>query len=219
MHKKTLVIISLVISIVSLIYMFLVYYGVIRYYLLHHRSTEHYFNKYGKIPPSKDRVVVSFTATPEQLKNLKPFINSILDQTVRVNDIALTVPYKDINKVPDEFKHLLSIYGIKNNYNHANDIIPVILREPDSNTKIIVVNPTMVYGNDFIADMIDESKTGQDTIIYGRIGTNKYGILIKPAFFTDKITECKNTDQNCTWINKFAPVKEVGCPKTYPVRI
>jgi len=204
MSKKVLQIISLVLSITGLIYLILAYYGIIRYIKLHVVSTETYINNYTKLPKaSKDRVTICFAANPDELGKLKPFINSILDQTVRVDDIALTIPYKDMEKVPENLKKVLSAYGYSKDYDNAGNLVCSVLREPEANTKIIVVEPNMVYGQDFVETMIEESGKNIDKIIYAdKSKQPKWGILLQPKFFDDKISNYEKGKGCCPWLEE-----------------
>lgn len=219
MAKKTWVIISLIISIIALMYMFLVHYGIMRYFNMHTSSMEPYIKNYHNLPKSdkKNRVVISFVADEGQLNKLKPFINSILNQSVRVDDIALTIPYKLVNKVPKDLKKIVSVYGINKDYDDANKLVPVLLREPEAGTKIIIVEPNMVYGKDFVADMVDASNNDSNSVIYGKKGLTRYGMLVKPEFFDEKVSKYQAGSGCCGWAGKCANADffEIGCPETY----
>jgi hypothetical protein len=206
MSKRLFQIISLIFSILYLIYLFLSYNGITRYIALHVNSTESYINDYPKLEKAdKDRVVVCFTANEAQLSKLKPFINSILDQTVRVDDIALTIPNKDLEKVPENLKKVLSVYGYSKDYENAGNLISSVLREPEATTKIIIVEPYMIYGQDFIEKIIQESNKHKNKIIYAHPSKlPKWGILIKPAFFDDNICHYEKGKGLCEWLSKCA---------------
>lgn len=171
--------------------MILSYYGLIRYGLMYWRSPEYYINRYTALPKAdKDRVVVAFTASPDEMAKMGPFVKSILDQTVRVDDIALTIPYKNTGKVPAELKKVLSVYGYSKDYDDASNLICSILREPEANTKVILVEPNVIYGPDFVQTMVKKSNENKDKIVYGgKDRQRKYGLLIKPEFFDDKISQ------------------------------
>lgn len=206
MSKKAIQIISLLLSIVGLVYLVLSHYGILRYVKLHMTSTEYYLDSYTKLPKgSKDRVVICFAADTEDLGKLKPFINSILDQTVRIDDIGLTIPYKNMEKIPKGLKKILSAYGYSKDYDNAGNLINSILREPEANTKIIIVEPNMVYGQDFIETMIEESEKNPDKIIYANKSKHpRWGLLIKPKFFTNKIAEYEKGKGCCPWLEECA---------------
>lgn len=201
MNKKIILIFSLIFSIISLIYLFLVQYGVDRYVFLHHFSTESYLEKYPQLDKAdKDRVVICFSASEKELKKLKPFVNSLLDQTVRVNEIVLNIPYKDMDKVPSEYKKVLSVRGYSKDYENASNAVCSVLCEPEAKTKIIIVEPGIIYGKDFVQTMVEQSNKNPNKIIYG--GKNKKEMLIKPEFFTDKISEYEKGSKCCDWIEK-----------------
>ena len=209
MSKKAMQIIALILSILGLIYLVCAYYGIIRYIKLHLTSTDSYAENYSKLPKaSEHRVTICFAADENQLSKLKPFVNSILDQTVRVDDIALTIPYKDIGKIPENMKKILATYGYVKDYDNAGNLICSVLREPESNTKIIVVEPNMVYGQDFIQSMIEESENNPDKIIYA--DKKKSGILIKPKFFNDEISDYKKGFGCCPWLEKCCKAENVN---------
>lgn len=216
MAKKTWVIVSLVLSVISLAYILLDHYGLIRYMKLKSSPLEKYIEGYTELPMAdeKARVVISFTTN--DYNNLTPFINSLLDQTVRVDDIALTVPYKDMGKVPKELKKVVNVYGISKDYDDANKLIPTVLREASANTKILIVEPHMIYGKEFVADMIDASEDIQNVVLYGKGKSTEYGVLVNTDFFDEQIVEYKKGDGCCNWIKRFKNVtKDVGCSKTY----
>jgi hypothetical protein len=201
MQKKTIQIISLVFSVLSLIYFITQYYGYDRYIKLHFNDINPYIKNYSNIPKScDDRVIICFNSPIQQLPKLQPFLISILDQTVRVDDIILVIHSKDTKYIPEKFKPILTINDYHRNYeNDSVNIIRSISTEPESNTKIILVDPTMVYPENFIETFVEHSEKNHDKIIYGSPSKNpKYGILIKPSFF-NKITQ--NDENLCTLLD------------------
>ena len=87
MEKKTIIIISVVSIIISLIYILLNYFGLLRYMGMYLYSPSTFGEAYKKLDEGdkNNRIVISLTTTPENLKNITPVINSLLDQTVKVN--------------------------------------------------------------------------------------------------------------------------------------
>lgn len=197
MNKKIMQIISLIISILGLIYLILSYYGLIRYIKLHIVSTEHYISKYMSLPKAtKDRVVISFETDKDGINKIKPFLNSILDQTVRVDDIGITI--SEPKDIPENLKKVLSVYSYDKDYDDAGNLICAVLREPDAKTKIIFVEPNMIYGEDFIQNLIEKSEKEKDKIIY--VNKKNKECLIKPEFFNDNISDYKKGKGKCKWI-------------------
>lgn len=192
-NKRTILIISLIISILAVIYMFLDHYGIIRYLSVHLLNCEGYINKYPKLPKveQKGRVIIHFAMSPDQIDKIKPFLNSLLDQTVRVDEIAVSIPYKDISKIPKHLKKVLSIHGYTKGYGCATKAVPAILNEKEADTKIIIVEPSVIYGKDFIDELVDKSNQYPDKIIESNQAT-----LLKPSFFNDNVSEGYNDIEN-----------------------
>ena len=202
--KRAFQIFSLILSIIGVIYLCLSYYGYLRYFTLHIKNTESYIENYTKLEKSKGRVVVAFNANDKNIKRIKPSVNSILDQGIRVSDIGLTLPYKLYPNIDENFKKVLSLYGYSKDYKDSQNLVCSILREPESETKIILLDPEIVYGEDFIETIISASEKYPDKIIY-----SKYAILIKPKFF-DEMVSCPKNELTCKeWIEKCGKNKGV----------
>lgn len=197
MSKKLLQILSLIASILVLIYLILEYKGIIRRMKLNLYSTEYYTKKYPSLDKADtDKVIIAFES-PDNWPSVKPFIHSMLDQTVRVDELAVIIPYKNISQIPSEIKPILNIIGYSKNYSSPG-VICSVLKEPEANTKIILVNPNIIYSHEFVQDIIDKSKGNTDKIILAGKNVSE-GMLIKPKFFTDKLgeTECKKWTDCC----------------------
>lgn len=203
MSKKTFLCLALLLTVISLIYMILSHYEFTRYLKLRSSGVESYVANYTKIPKAdKNKVVVVFTATEDQLKKIRPFINSILDQTVRVDEIVLVIPYPLSDKVPEESKKVLSVRGYSKDYDDASHLVSSVLSEPEADTKIILVEPYMVYGKYFIQNMVEKSDENPDKLVYGDKKKDKqYGILIKPKFFDEGICEYQKGKGFTNWLN------------------
>lgn len=171
------------------------YNGIIRYFKLHFANPEPYINSYKNLDKAsqKDKIVVAFSSS--DLSKIKPFINSILDQTVRVDDIAVSIPYKNMQNIPSNIKKVLSLYGTSVQYSDSG--VCHALREPEANTKIILVEPNVVYGQDFIEKMVDFSDKNPSKMII-----SKYAKLIKPKFF-DKNLSCQDVIETCCGVDKI----------------
>lgn len=201
--EKKFIILSLLVSVFFLLYMIADYNGIVRYFKLHFSSPEPFINSYKNLDSydknNKNKIVIAFSipASPEsRVLSLPkiPFINSILDQTVRVDDIGISIPYKDAKNIPSNIKKVLSVYGTSVNY--KDSAICSALREPEANTKIILLEPDVVYGQDFIEKIIDASNKNPDKII-----ESKYARLIKPKFFNNKLS-CQDAIDTCCSVDK-----------------
>ena len=155
MERKTIILISLIAAIISMIYVILDYFGIIRYIKLYLYSPEQYIKDYKKLDKIyKDKVVISLTTTPDNMKKLKPVINSLLDQTVQVDLISLCIPEGNNEyKLPSELKDAVAIFRCGNDQ-ELNPLISTIMREGESTTSIIVLGDNYVYGKDFVETLI-----------------------------------------------------------------
>jgi len=177
-------ILSIILSVLSIVYAILSYCGCIRYIIMHTDSCEKYIKMYKDLPPTNEnhKVVLSFTTTPEKINNIKPIINSILDQTTKVDQIALNIP-KSLNyDIPTYFTKFANIYRPGKNYGDGNKIIPTLLREGEKDTIIIYVTDCYVMGKDFIETMIDYHDN-----FPGRAIVSEYGVLVTPGFFDENV--------------------------------
>jgi hypothetical protein len=189
---------SLFFSILSMIYFILAYYGIIRYVRIHFDNIEPYLDRYKSVPKiGNNRVVLAFTVDEKNVKKIKPFLISLLDQSVRVDDIVLFIPKEKEGIVPARVKKLLSVRSYDKSYTNPVESCSV-LTEPEAQTKIIMVSPTILYGENFIEEMLKQSEKSTDCIVYAKTGNREYGMLIKPEFFNSdgsmkskKIASCR----------------------------
>lgn len=205
MANNTIILLSLISAVISLIYVLCDYYGLTRYMYLHYANYESYIPDYKKLQKADDahRVIVAFTVKEDELKYLKPFISSILDQTTRVDELAANIPYKMKGKL-DKYKDALSIYYYNKDYpDRLGAIIPTLLREGDKNTKIIFVEPYVVYGKDFIENIVEESNKNGENVV-----NMKWATLLTPdSVDVFSGTEDKNIDED--WLSKYMKWKSV----------
>lgn len=171
---------------------------IMRYKNLQKASIQQYINNYGNVEKKcKDKVILSFTTTPDRIKYITPMLLSLLDQTARVDQIAMNIPEKcnDCSYVvPDQYKDICNIYTVGKDYGIGTKYIPTLLREDDCGTKIILLDDNKIYGKDFVEKIVKESDKYPDKVIY--IGPNFNGssaILIKPEFI-DQVNHGKCDD-------------------------
>ncbi len=212
MSKRPFLILSLLISVLTLVYLIMERKGIIRDWYLHNSNTDTYLKKYNKLTKTdKDKVVVCFSSNPEKLHEIKPFLNSILDQSVKVDEIILNIPYKDMSKIPSSYKNILSVHGYSKDYEDAANLVCSVLTEPEANTKIVLVDPGTLYKQDFIELMLEKSKEFPDKIVYGDKNKNTHaGILLKPKFFDNKISDYKKGNKCSKWLEECSSVSSVN---------
>jgi hypothetical protein len=136
-------------------------------------------------------------------------INSLLDQTVQVDEIALTVPYG--TKVPKYIKGVAQVYNSLD-YKGCENLIPVLMREGEKDTKIIIVEDDMVYGKDFIENIVDMSEK-----YTGKAIKSKASILIVPEYFSGDVIEYDEKSSPGDWLRSHlkVPVKKMKYSETF----
>ena len=207
MERKAKIVLFIVSTILSLAMIFLSYFGFVRYTTLYIKSSDSYIENYTKLPHGgSGRVVISFTTVPERMDKLKPMLNSLLDQTVRVDQIALNLPYnhKGVKyDVPKEYTNMLNVFKVGKDYGPGCKIIPTLLREGEVGTKIIYLDDDQIYGKDFVETLIEESEKYPDSAIYTKEGMNASGgVLIKPEFFDSSVIDSEKTHFDDAWMKK-----------------
>lgn len=208
MEKKTIIILSMITAVISMIYLLLQYFGFLRYTGLYLFSPEKYINNYKNLDKidENNRIVISLTTTPQKMKKIKPVICSLLDQTVRVDSIYITVPQGSEYKLPKKLKDVVTVFRTKQDRGDISPILSTLIREGDDDTKIIILGDSTIYGKDFIERIIDESNKDSKKIIY--VNNKDYidlkkGVVFKTNFFKEDILKTeKNIDSN-EFINKY----------------
>jgi len=220
MSKRNIIIALLILStILSLSATFLSYFGITRYFGCHVNKCNKFIQNYSKLPKiSKGRVVISFSVDPNKLNKLKPFFNSILDQTVKVDLIAMIMPDdgRNINYViPDYIKDFAVVFHTGRGYGKGTKIIPMLLREKECDTTIITLDENIVYGQDFIYSLIEESKNYPDSVLTDKKGTF---MLSKPEHFDcDVINREKDSLDNDWFLQKALKSKIFNYQENYKI--
>ena len=201
MSKQNIIITMLIIStILSLLATFFSYFGITRYLSCHIKNSKQFIENYTKLPKaSEGRVVISFSVNPNKINKLKPFINSIIDQTVKVNLIAMIIPDdgRSIDYViPNYIKNVAAIFHSGRGYGKGTKIIPMLLREKECDTTIISLNENVVYGQDFIYSLLEESKKHPNSIL---IDKKHNFMLVKPEHFGCDVIDRKQSTLNDDW--------------------
>jgi hypothetical protein len=207
--KKALAAISIITSLISLLYLCLSYKGIIRYSELYVKSPKKYENDYKKLKyfDKNKRVVVSLAPSLKDLKNIESVIKSLLNQTVKVNLISITLPYGDKYKIPLNIKDSVAVYRTNTDYGDLNAIIPTAIREGEANTQLIVLGADKIYGENFIEEILEKSKENPDNIIYCNNKENKccikQGILFPINIFSEDFFNCPKSIDGDEWTNKI----------------
>ena len=176
-------IVLIVLSILSIIINILSYYGIIRYIKLYFsKSVDKYVENYSSLPlASQDKrvIVVLSVQNQDELKTIYPTINSLLDQTVRINQIFLVLPCKSNCDVSENLKKVVSVIQPGKTYDETyQDIISILQREKEKDTVIIKVSNGVIYGNDFIEHLLEISDSASEFVIKDK--ANLF-LLVKPS--------------------------------------
>jgi len=188
---------TLVGTLLSLAIILLSYFGIVRYLTLHVSGTDKLVEGYSKLPKATDgRVVVSFAAKPKDFDKLKPMINSLLDQTVKVDQIGIVVPLTNETEVPDYVKNIANIFPAGKDYGDGTSLIPILLKEKECNTIIIALKHDVVYGKDFIEMMVDKADEYPDTVLSDK---KRKAILVKPEYYGCEILDSAQDKYDHDW--------------------
>ena len=208
--NSRMMILSIALTVLSAIITFLLYYGIVRLLQVKTGNTEKYAKEYLKLPKAQTdrKIVVSITG--DSMDKLRGTVNSIFDQTVRPDQIIISVPPNSDIKL-DEFvahNNLITVHRLAKDYSRCSNIISPLIREKDGGVLIILVDQDTVYGADFIESIVEDSEKNPDCVIYvesynaktfsntgkkvkenGDVLETSRGVLIKPRFFKTDVLE------------------------------
>lgn len=176
MEKRTIIIISVISIILTLIYILFEHFGWTRYISLQIFGLEKYIDAYKNVESVKQRIILVILTNQKRINSIKPLLNSILDQTIRVNEINILLPCKK-TKVD---KNILKVANVFYGCSDLNTIIP---KERDKNTNIIILRDDVIYGKDFVEIMVEEREKEKKIISTKDIDA----ILLTPEDFDEKI--------------------------------
>ena len=175
MNKRRFLTLTIITTIISLAMILLSYFGITRYFMLHIKPSEGYANSYTKLPDydkeKTTRIVMASTA--DRLKNAKASLSSIFDQTFKTTGgIHVYLPQSDM----DEAKKSLSktvrdnlVFLPRKNISYGDSLcdslIPSMLSEREGDTMILVVRDDMIYGKDFVENILTKADKSKDSVI------------------------------------------------------
>jgi hypothetical protein len=174
-------------------------------YLYSHKSYVENYKQLDKIEKT-NRVVISLTTTPEKMKHLTPVINSLLDQTVKVDLISLVVPDENGYDLPNNLKDSVTIFKTQQNNGCLTPLLSSLIREEESTTIIIILGDNQIYGKDFIETLLEESVNNPTSIIYMNKKDSidmKRAVLFKTEFFDSYFLDISENDDPEKWINDY----------------
>lgn len=173
--------ILLIVSLLSVVFSILNYYDIIRDLELELYSNDHFLKKYKKLKKIKDtpKFVISLDTHISNLKNIKPVINSLLDQSYKVDQIIVNTTNNETLDDYPTLKNIITLNNITEPKFKLMAILPVLESEYEGDAIIIGVDDTKIYGKDFVENIYTEmSKNNQGLIVNDNI------YVIKPEFFS-----------------------------------
>ena len=157
--SKTLVMI-VVIVIVVLLFLWLL--EIPRYSGMDKQDVKHLASVYRQKPrASSDKVVVTLTTIPSRIEYLAPTIASLLDQSVRVDEISLNIPRRSRKGhkyiLPKWFEDVgvLKVHRVPKDLGPGTKILPTLKRE-QKDTIIIAVDDDNIYASTMIQRLVEE---------------------------------------------------------------
>jgi len=204
------VLFMIITSLISLVVIVASYYGYIRCIKLRFdNSTVDYAKDYLKLERANinKKIVVSMYASNDtSIESMTSSINSLLDQTVKPDQIIVNTPPDSSLKFDDFLisNNIISIYKMPKDYGETGSLICPLLLEKDAGVLIILASERVIYGVEFIERMVETSVKHPDCVIYNRgfnakqfvnnnvrvddegkndIIDSDYGALVKPKFF------------------------------------
>ncbi len=149
--------------------------------------THKVLSRYPSLPKaSQARTVITMTSIPERLEYLRPVLNSLLDQTVKVDEIALNLPMvsrKGVKyEIPPWLEKLhtlqgspIKIHRIPEDIGPGSKILPTLCREKTS-TLVIAVDDDNIYSSKMVEGLVNEYYK------HGKIcAITNYGMVMKPG--------------------------------------
>jgi len=193
-----------------LIVLIIWHYSLHRYAMLHMNLSDDYL--IGNYLKKKrvnynHKIVVSLTTTPHRIKKIKPMIKSILDQSIRIDQISLNIPAEYEGKkfeIPDNLDKMINIHTIGRTYGRGTKCIPTVLRETDANTIIILLDDYYIYGYDFLEKLLDQYLQTPDHCLYTR-----GAILLKSSFVKEEIVDITREDVSDKLLMKYISAPKI----------
>lgn len=161
--KQLFLIFSFVSSIIFLIYVILEYYGVIRLFSLL-RKEKQIINNYKNLEKASDKkTTIAYSTKKDKLydSSLKKSLLSILDQTVKVDDIVVFVVG---DSKPCEYPEYINKIGNVVFVSDKDVKKQVFAKEREKNTKLVFLSDDYIYGKDFLQKFVEKSNNTNNTI-------------------------------------------------------
>ena len=166
---------------------------------------EKYINKYNNLDQVNPNSKVIICLIVKNDINLTPTIKSLLDQTVKVNQISVIIPENINYTVPNILTNIITIYKCDKDKSLLNFLYYTLLKEGEENTKIITLNNNKIYGKDFIETLLETSEKKPMDIIHINNTINiENGCLFSTQLFNEDFIDInQNKDNLNQYINNY----------------
>jgi len=205
---------TIIMTILSIIFIVATYFGITRYITLQIQSPDKYIENYQNLPKSDNKVNIVIYSDSKNVNNLKSLINSILDQTIRVDRIFLSTIDITYNDLPEYLKNIVTILPVSKNYGQefANTLLPMLLNEKNADTTIIALKRNIIYGKDFLETIINISEKTPNTAI---LDNKQNALLVKPNYYDSNIFDRNKDNYLNTWFIEKIPHKYLKYSENY----
>lgn len=175
MDTSTWFIISAIVSLISIL---ITYFDITRYITLHFSSLRKHIESYQQLPDasSNDRVVV-VTSGHDKLETT---VKSLLDQTVKVDEMSATPKLGEYN-LPESLKDVLKPLKAGKGYVGCQTLMLAVLCTKLDKTMILWAKPGYVYGKTSIATMVEKASEHPSKPIVSSCGRMA---IVRPSHFT-----------------------------------
>lgn len=175
MNKRLMLIMSLVFSLLSLVYVVLDYFGYLRCWRLHASTTsEPYIKGYSKLDtmestsddtPSTRTLIGVSVCDGTSPKRVLQTVNSLLDQTVKVDMIVVVhpptfVPTSELKKAARMMPS-----GVSSRDQTLSAIRTLVQQEGDADARVLNVGGDVTYGKDFVETLLEKALTAPNAIV------------------------------------------------------
>jgi hypothetical protein len=83
-------------------------------------------------------------------------------------------------RIPGYLHDIFNIIPCGKNYGNGNVIIPILMKEKESDSVIVALDHRIVYGKDFVETVVEKMKEGTDSVI---VDKQKKYIVTKPKCY------------------------------------
>lgn len=196
--KHTLIYLSIVISFLVVVYNYFNYLGYIRLIKLYNMEpVKLYNNNVPKYNNHKIKIVITPDCESKDIvTRFCPIVNSMLLQNIQLHSIDIILPNECSYKVEDSIKDYVKIRYLHADYDkNMRGIIHSLLQEIDNETIFIHIDQNILYGHDFIHNIISNLNKNTNCVYYHYDDIYKC-VVYKPDFFNYSMDYTKMTASN-----------------------